>query len=200
MKGNRIYLYLLLVMLALHFLLTGFFSFTSYPRSGPLAAISEWYTVPAFYQNWSLFAPDVPAYDAQLEYRSAHDGRWSEWKDAGNGTHPLETIEQSYVVGLSYQVVQNLYRSMDRTQFDRIVESRQYHQALTFVNRLLEETSPDSVQLKLKFRFTPAPDKAYTFQRTELEFPVSSKNINSANTDIDYRELKEVGLLEERTN
>jgi hypothetical protein len=157
--------------LCLHFLLTGYFSFTNYPRHGRLAAASEYYTVPAFYQNWSLFAPDLPAYDVQLEYRAAHRGNWRPWTDAGQGTFPAERIEQSYSTALGREVLLNLYRSGDKTQFDRIVESSAYRQATLFAARLDDGLTGDSLQLRLKFRFTPEPGKAYTFQLSELEFP-----------------------------
>lgn len=157
--------------LGLHFLLTGYFSFTVYPRKGALGAASEYYTVPAFYQNWLLFAPDLPAYDAQLECRTAQAGNWGPWSDTGQGTFPAERIEQSYVTALAQEVLQNLYRSNDKTQFDRIVESGAYRQATRFATQLRPDAAADSLQLRLKFRFTPAPGKAYTFQLSELAFP-----------------------------
>jgi len=164
----------------LHFTLTGIYSFSKSPRNDSITHISEQYAVPVFHQNWSLFAPDVPKYDVQLEFRAAENGLWQNWNDASQGNgfadhSRIEYIEQNINTGLAWQVVNNLYSSNNSVQYDRIVASGNYLQALHFVSRLVERKEngqPDSLQLRLNFRFTPALDKAYTFQTTHLEFPV----------------------------
>lgn len=182
MKTNalRLFAFLILCAVFVHFILTGIYCFSKAPRTNVFTHLGEQYSVPMFHQNWSLFAPDVPKYDVQLEYRTAIKGSWKPWQDAsqsnGFGSRSrIEYIEQNINTGLAWQVVNNLYQSNNSVQFDRIVASNSYRQALHLVAGLVERTfdsEPDSLQLRMNFRFTPAQDKAYTFQTTKLEFPV----------------------------
>lgn len=164
-----------------HFALTTVYSFQYLPVPSGVREASQTYTVPFFHQNWKLFAPEVPAYDNQLEYRYAANGTWSAWSDVsgslGYAPHgKIEYIEQVITGVLAWQIANNLYQRNQRMQFDRIVQSFDYRRALYFTKQLHEQTtgqtSGDSLQLRVKFRFTPPPDKAYTFQSSYLEFPV----------------------------
>ncbi|MFM7730500.1 MAG: DUF5819 family protein, partial [Flavobacteriales bacterium] len=69
MSKTRIVIVIGLLLLAIgHAGMMMLYSFREHlaPRIGQVV---DGYSVPLFYQNWRLFAPDVPAYDAQLEYR-----------------------------------------------------------------------------------------------------------------------------------
>lgn len=146
-----------------------------------IVAKADSYCVPLFHQNWKLFAPDLPTYNAELHYRISGNGNWSEWADVtasfGFGrTSRMETIEQGFNVALAWQVMDNLYSRGGKKQFDRIVQSNAYASALFYVLKMQEIQQPglrpDSVQLRLEYRFTPPPDQAYNFQKSYLEFPV----------------------------
>ncbi len=137
--------------------------------------------MPLFHQNWKLFAPDLPVYNAELHYRIAHSGSWSGWADVttsfGYGTSSrMETIEQGFNTALAWQVMDNLYSKAGKKQYDRIVQSNAYASALFYLLKMQEIHQPDaqvdSVQLRLEYRFTPPYDQAYTFQKSWLEFPV----------------------------
>jgi hypothetical protein len=172
---------LLVVILTGHFILTALYNLQSAPVPELIRNASNRYTVPFFHQNWRLFAPAVPEYENQLEYRYPEDGAWTDWKDAsaGNGFGPrskTEYIEQTIAGALAWQIANNMYTRNQRKELDRIIQSFDYGRALYFVRRLhLHSGKPDvndSIQVRVKFRFTPPPDKAYTFQTSYLEFPV----------------------------
>jgi hypothetical protein len=60
---------LLLAGLVMHFALTTVYSFRdNMPYRA--YALADKYSVPCFHQNWKLFAPDLPKYTVQLEYRT----------------------------------------------------------------------------------------------------------------------------------
>ena len=169
-----------MVLVALHFFLTIAYTFRE-NVSYPVAAAADNYAIPLFHQNWKLFAPDPAKYNAELEYRYARASAWSDWNDAsaafgfGNASR-VETIEQGFNSSLGWQVVNNFYTKDGRAQYDRLVSSPSYVSALYFVmrmhNRFKQEESMDSIQVRLKFRFTPAPEMANTFQTSVLDFPI----------------------------
>lgn len=143
--------------------------------------ITDRYCVPMFHQNWKLFAPDLPKYDAQLAYRYNRDQSWSEWNDITESCgftrfSKMETIEQGFNTQLAWQVVNNYYARDGRAQFDRMVQSPAYANSLFYVLKMhqlhVDSIKPDSVQIKLKFVFTPPPDQAHSIQSSELAFPV----------------------------
>jgi hypothetical protein len=162
--------------LMLHFLFTMVYSL---PELIVPPALRQWsyeYSVPMFHQNWKLFAPDVPAYDVQLEMRTFLNGNAGEWHDGNiTGEKNIEYIEQNICTGLGWQVANNLYTVNSRRVFDSIVKSREYQQAMYFLLKLHEARDEnfqvDSVQARLHFRFTPPPDQALTWQESYLEFP-----------------------------
>jgi Family of unknown function (DUF5819) len=179
-KGITIFTALALIAMVVHFSIVLCYSFRD-NLPVRITAKADRYCIPLFHQNWKLFAPDLPQYNLELEYRAARFGNWSDWNDASahfnfQTTSRIETIEQGFNTSLGWQVMNNLYQKEGRTQFDRIVQSNAYASALYFVLKMEEiyhkQEKPDSVQLRLHFRFTPPPDKAYTFQKTYLELPV----------------------------
>jgi len=179
----RWFVMVLAVLFVMHFLLTSLYSFQKLRLPGTVRSVSTRYTVPFFHQNWKLFAPEVPAYDSQLEYRYSNTGSWSEWNDVshslGHGSHSkVEYIEQVLVGSLAWQIANNLYVEGTRARYDLIAQSFDYGRAVFFTQRLHElswgEPIHDSLQLRVAFRFTPEPGKAYTFQKSYLELPVFS--------------------------
>ncbi len=67
-----LFVVLLIAGLAVHFALTTIYCFRdNMPYKA--YALADKYSVPCFHQNWKLFAPDVPKYTVQLEYRTVVD-------------------------------------------------------------------------------------------------------------------------------
>jgi len=171
----------LLAALIGHFVLTIIYSLQGAPVPPPVREISNRYAIPLFHQNWKLFAPQVPEYDNQLEYRFQSPEGWSEWADV-SGSHgysrgsKAEYMEQTLTGALAWQLANNLYARNQRLELERIVNSFDYFRALHFTRRMHArhafETAPDSIQMRVRFRFTPPPGKAYTFQSSYMELPV----------------------------
>ena len=126
-KKTRIIAVLGISFLVIHFALTSIYSmdFLVLPRS--VRQVSQIYTVPFFHQNWSMFAPEVPEYDLQLQYRFPTNGVWSEWNETTESCgfeyrDRAEYLEQSICSGLAYQVAQNIYFENGVRKLDRIVD------------------------------------------------------------------------------
>ncbi len=179
-KGLKIFTISSVLLFLIHFALITAYCFRD-DLPFQINRFSDRYAVPMFHQNWKLFAPDLPKYNAELEYRYADSSRWSDWRDASAGfgfdaSSRIETVEQGFNTALGWQVLNNFYSRDGRKQFDRIVQSSDYARSLFFVLKMHElhsnKPQPDSLQVRLHFRFTPPPDKAYTFQTSYLEFPV----------------------------
>lgn len=176
----RSFIWLTIIAFFVHFVLITLYCFRD-DMPTRVNAYTDRYAIPAFHQNWKLFAPDLPRYNVELEYRYAKQAGWSEWRDASHSfgyssASRMETIEQGFNTSLGWQVLNNFYSRDGRKQFDRIMQSTDYARSLFYVLKMhqihVEKELPDSVQLRLNFRFTPPPDKAYTFQTSTLEFPV----------------------------
>ncbi len=179
-KGLKIFTISGILLLLLHSALITAYCFRD-DLPFQINRFSDRYAVPMFHQNWKLFAPDLPKYNVELEYRYGESSGWSDWRDASasfgfGASSRMETIEQGFNTALGWQVLNNFYSRDGRKQFDRIVQSSDYARSLFFVLKMHELHSstgqPDSVQVRLNFRFTPPPDQAYTFQTSYLEFPV----------------------------
>jgi hypothetical protein len=171
----------LILAAAAHFTLTSVYSFYTVSVPSRLRGISSTYSVPLFHQNWKMFAPDVPEYDAQLEYRYPGAGGWSDWGDVSGSNgfgrrSRIEYMEQSLASSISWQIANNLYSRNARVQFDQIVSSFEYNRTIYFAAKLHEQSKAqalaDSMQLRVKFRFTPAMKAAHSYQMSYLEFPV----------------------------
>ena len=128
-----------------------------------VALYADRYCVPLFYQNWKLFAPDVPTYDAQLEFRLCRGDDWGAWGDAsgryGYGAHhPVETAEQGFAAELFWQVKNNLYRRNDSLQWDAVLRSQAYVGSIYYVYKMEEyhhNSEPTKAQLRIIQRRTP---------------------------------------------
>lgn len=166
-------------VLILHFILTGLFSFREFVPSS-VRTTADKYSFPIFHQDWSLFAPDVAKYNAELEYRFADKGTWSEWSDVSNGfgydaASRIERTEQGFNHQLAWQATNNLYSENGVAKYDRIMRSQAYKNALYFAIRMherhMKESSYDSLQVRINFRFTPEKGSANESEVTVLEFP-----------------------------
>lgn len=168
------------VFLSIHFVLTFIFSTRDFmPMKSRV--IAESYSFPAFHQDWKLFAPDLAMYNVDIEYRYAISGKWSGWIDVGQshgyGEYSrLERIEQGFGRLLVWEATNNFYSKNGERQFDRIMRSSAYRNALYFTMKMHESghenTSFDSLQIRLNFRFTPKPENFKKgAEQVFLEFP-----------------------------
>lgn len=180
MKGNyhRGIIITTALLAGLHLLLIGLGAFGKQLPQW-LQPVVLGYTYPLFPQPWSATSSDFPTSDIQLEFRTCAAASWSDWQDAGAVLHydnasVAERIEQSINEELRWQILNNLYSTGGRMQFDHITESSSYAKALYYVLRMHQckhLDMPDTLQLRVSLRFTPEPNQAYTFQRSQLEFP-----------------------------
>lgn len=179
-KSTRILILVLSLAFTTHSVLTGIYAFQSAPFPAVVRELSNRYTIPMFHQNWKLFAPSVPEYDAQLHYRVKLDRGWTDWGDISRSnnfghTSRVEYIEQSLTGALAWQIANNLYSRDQRMEFERIINSFDYGRALFFVKKIHLRNGahivPDSLQLRVQFTFTPPPAQAYSFQVSNVDFP-----------------------------
>jgi hypothetical protein len=169
----------LIVALVVHFSITLIYVFRD---DMPIALNqkTDRYMAPVFHQNWKLFAPDLPRYNCELEFRLAINNEWTDWKDAsafyGHGkSSPLETIEQNILTQLNWQLLNNLYSKNGERQFDRIVRSTAYTDAMFMVMKMHRNANPDKreemMQVRIRYQFTPSPGQQNA--ATEIiEFPI----------------------------
>ncbi len=187
---------LLIAGLVTHFSLTLIYCFRdNMPYKAN--AVADRYMVPCFHQNWKLFAPDVPMYNVELEWRclaaphpqplSGGEGSWTPWQDAtyeeGLKESPrvLETVEQGFCTQLSAQLLNNLYRKDSTIIYDRIVGSPAYASALFYVMKYHEQKKlpfndrmnrqPVAWQIRLRYTFAPQPRSMFDAHEQVVEFP-----------------------------
>lgn len=156
------------------------------PANGWLASAGYRYMVPLFHQNWSLFAPNIPEYDAQLIYRALpvdSNAIWSTWCDvsvaAGGGDFSkLEVIEQNILVQLNHQLYSNYYSVDGVPQFDAMTRTGAYNKALYLAGRLHEKhVGPwRSLQIAVVFRFPQGARAIETVPADSLFFPVFNQS------------------------
>ncbi len=168
------------VALAGHYTLTSIYNFRQFV-SPEVRALGDRYTFPAFHQGMELFAPEVPHYNYELESRTARAGIWTDWKDVTESagfsvTSRPERVEQSFNHYLAKFVADNFYSKDGVRQFDGIVRSKAYRDALYYAIEMNKkfnlEPAYDSLQIRLNFRFTPQPGSGLPAQYSVLEFPV----------------------------
>ncbi len=179
-----IYLFTLLSigLLLMHFALTACYDFrTMLPAS--IRTIADRYSYPLFHQGMDLFAPDVPMYSMALEYRIFHHSGWNDWADisqhAGYDEHSrMELVEQSLSDALNYQVLHNYYSVDGVKQYDRIVSSSAFRNALYFALKMHDcsehKVEFDSMQVRLNYRFTASPTSSEDASSASIEFPAYS--------------------------
>lgn len=169
------------IMAVVHFALTSIYSLGQLPLPEKVQTVAYRYSVPFFHQNWKMFAPSVPEYSNQLEYRYKNNGQWTTWLDAtashGFSEHSrMEYVEQTINDGLSWQIANNMYVENKTRQLDRVMESFDFGRAVYYILEMSERDGSksqmnDSIQLRIGFRFTPKPGNAPTQQFSFLEFP-----------------------------
>lgn len=166
--------------LVLHFSFTLVYSVPALKVPQTLRDKSYTYSYPFFHQTWSVFAPNLPEYSTQLEFRVYRNDAWTEYTDATaalgtKGGHTAETIEQAMCSGLAYQLANNMFASHGRLDLQHVVESKSYGRAIYFVHaigrRMYGSPVGDSLQMRLQFRFTPSPDQARNYQYSTFVFP-----------------------------
>lgn len=141
---------------------------------------TDHYMAPVFHQNWKLFAPDLPRYNCELEFRLAINNEWTDWKDAssfyGHESYSVvETIEQNILTQLNWQLLHNLYSRNGERQFDRILNSTAYTDAMFMVMKMHRNANPDKreemMQIRIRYSFTPTPGQL-SGQDEIIEFPI----------------------------
>ncbi len=155
---------------------------THWPAQGALAQWSYQYMVPLFHQNWALFAPNIPEYDAQLIYRTSNNdtqAAWSEWRDASGACgyddfSKPEVIEQNILVQLNYELYSNYYSIDGVPRLDAMVKTAAYNKALYYAGRMHEKCNGpwQGIQVAVVYRF---PQKGIPIEQSlpdSLLFPV----------------------------
>ncbi len=135
---------------------------------------------PSFYQGWSLFAPDVPKWHSDLEYRYFNDGEWAPWQSSsafpGAVAHPVQArIAQKLNHYLTNQLRENLYYKNGVPQFDKVVTQGHYRGAVYLVRAELKQLNKrniDSLQLKLNVSYAPEPGSGNSPEIKSVEYPV----------------------------
>jgi hypothetical protein len=154
--------YIAIVWICWHVLATLIYSL-HWPAQGWMASITYRYMVPFFHQNWSLFAPNIPEYDAQLIYRvdlASENEMDKPWSDVCAGNRhddfsKMEVIEQNILVQLAYQMHANYYRVNGKPQLDVLMRTAAYNKALYFAGRMHEahQGAWNNLQIAVVFRF-----------------------------------------------
>lgn len=176
---RRVLNMLLPALLAMHLLMVAGHMFDAY-LGNSVKLVTTAYSYPLFPTPTPMPGTTLATSDCQLEFRAAGRNGWTDWRDASgafdDSLHSTtEHIEQSLCEEFRWQVLHNLYAEDGEQHFDHVLQSSTYSKALYFIVRLQQlhhEPAADSIQIRLNYRFTPAPDQAYTFQRSYLEFPV----------------------------
>ncbi|MFM9984630.1 MAG: DUF5819 family protein [Flavobacteriales bacterium] len=175
----KVFVVAIVIALLGHFTLTIVYAF----RENMPAALNQRtdrYMAPVFHQNWKLFAPDLPRYNCELEFRLAINNEWTDWKDASSfygydDYSSVETIEQNILTQLNWQLLNNLYTRNGVIQFDRIVRSTAYTDAMFMVMKMHRNAQPDKreemMQIRIRYQFTSTPHKDDNHQEV-IEFPI----------------------------
>lgn len=139
------------------------------------------YVEPTFYQQWSLFAPDVNTYQTKLSYRPLTAAGWGDWQ------YPAETegwarravmarMHQSMVYDLGDFAARNWYVQDSVMRLDRITSDPLFQGAVFLCGRhhgLQNGALPDSVALRLDYLYFAKPGSGVADEPYELLFPAS---------------------------
>lgn len=170
-----------LLWMCFHFAMTGIYSMDFAPVPRSVRAVSQAYAVPLFHQNWSMFAPEVPAYSLELEYRYDQNDVWSNWRGINSfmdlNNHPkVYYMEQSICSGLAAEVGRNMYFENGDRKFDVVVKSFDYSKAIFFVHQLHNRTQTErlshQMQMRMMFHFNPALGSGDPIKSDTLVFPI----------------------------
>jgi hypothetical protein len=178
MSKKQILVVFLWSAMLIHFSFSLIYNLQELPVPEKMRHMSNMYVAPFFHQNWKLFAPTVPEYSTDLEVRYFNANGWTTWSDAraaaGFDEHSrIEYIEQTICTSLGWQVANNFYFKNQLPQLDHILASQDYQRAVYYAWQLGKHAGlqMDSLQLRMPFRFIPAPDAARTVQLSTLQFP-----------------------------
>lgn len=148
----------------------------------PLVQISTSYMYPAFFQGWSLFAPDVAHWQGEMYYRVYDDNTWSDWQSSselpGYSSHPKlrETAEKlnHYLI---VQLNEGLYIEDGREVYDNVLLGGHFKSAVHYAmmhHQRLNEGKPDSIQLRMYVDFfegevfPPMADRNFDYPKLEV--------------------------------
>ncbi len=150
-------------VLIIHFAITLLYVCSTSYWSQISRPVTEKYMEPAFYQGWSLFAPDVAHWDCKVDYRIMRNNTWGSWNYTGelpNQSHP-KIEEMSIKVGhyMGFLLHDNLYEENGVMRFDRCEANgyyrMAYYMAIAHQNKL--NPSPwDSLQIRARMIFPAA--------------------------------------------
>lgn len=175
---------LCLLVFVLHFGMTVLYTAPSAAVPGSLRALSEAYMEPAFYQGWSLFAPDVQKGYTRFEYRNPPGkGEWIATENIGEMSHP-KIREISFKVNhyLEYELETNLtYDARGNPQTALIAASGYYKMAAYFcrahAQMLQGDGMADSLEIRIVRTKMAPPGKGFIASRDTIVFPAFSVEI-----------------------
>ncbi len=163
-----------------HLLLTTIYSLDFLRIPSFLRVAAYHYSIPFFYQSWTMFAPSIPEYHQELEYRYFSKNTWSSWADA-TASHEMEVhsameyVEQNLCSGLSQQVAGNYTSINGVISWASITESLEYHKAFHYAQKMHDayrQIPCDSMQIRLHYTFIPPQGAQRERNQEYLEFPV----------------------------
>jgi hypothetical protein len=169
---------LCLLVFVIHFGMTVLYTAPSVVVPGYFRALSEAYMEPAFYQGWSLFAPDVQQGYTRLEYRNPPgEGEWIATENVGKWTHS-KLREISFKVNhyLEYELNANLTYDSQGNPKTSLVEASGYYKMAAYLCRahaqmLRGNQMADSIEMRLiRTRIAPPGGGCISSQDTIL-FP-----------------------------
>jgi hypothetical protein len=139
---------------------------------------TERYMEPAFYQGWSLFAPDVATWNCKVDYRVKRAGIWEEWHytdELEEKSHPKLT-EMSVKMGhyIGYLLKDNLYFENGLAKYDKCEASGYYRMAyyMSIAHQNYVNSSPwDSLQVRARMYFPEKFGSAGADSTVFYDFP-----------------------------
>lgn len=175
-----------LLLFAVHFGMTIAYTAPAAAVPGSLRAVAEGYMEPAFYQGWSLFAPDMQKGYTRFEYRNPPGrGEWVATETIGELSHP-KIREISFKVNhyLEYELATNLtFNSEGRPQTSLIAASGYYKMAAYLCRahaQLLQgEVMADSIEIRVLRTQIALPGEGFIASRDTIVFPPFSVAIGS---------------------
>jgi len=137
------------------------------------------YVEPVFYQQWSLFAPDVNNYQTVLHYRALTAEGWTDWQLPTVSPRraervAMERMHQSMMYELGDFAARNWYMQDSVLMLDRITSDPMFRAAAFMCGRhhgLVHGTLPDSVILRMDYLYFAPPASGAADEPYELLFP-----------------------------
>jgi hypothetical protein len=164
----------------LHFVLLFWYQWPSDSQFDRKARPTARYAEPTFYQQWSLFAPDVNAYQVRMTYAAkSGNSDWTERLSPADSPHrvhrsAMRRMHQSMVHELGDFAARNWYVADSVLVLDAIIENHLFHGAVYLCAKHRVLTSgerPDSLQIFLRYRYLSPPGNPADDEVYELKFP-----------------------------